>query len=67
MEGAYGHDNKYWSQQGSNVLLGNEAFAEIYACMACNNTESLQFTEKYMPKTVNKFKKILEDFNNGNE
>lgn len=66
VKGAYGHSKDYWSNPGSNILLGNEAFAELYACVACNNNASLEFTKKYMPRTINKFLKIMEDFGNGN-
>ena len=66
VKGVYGHSKDYWSKPGSNILLGNEAFAELYACVACNNNESLEFTKKYMPRTINKFMKILEDFGNEN-
>lgn len=66
VKGVYGHSNDYWSHQGSNIKLGNEAFAELYACIACNNSGSLEFTKKYMPRTINKFMKIMEDFDHGN-
>ena len=66
VKGVYGHSKDYWSKPGSNILLGNEAFAELYACVACNNNKSLEFTKKYMPRTINKFMKILEDFGNEN-
>lgn len=57
--GKWGHDTSYWTGPQSDINLATEAFAEISADMACNNTSHIDFTRKWMPKTYELYERIV--------
>lgn len=58
VSGAWGHSTNYWMNRGPEAV-GKEAFAEITADRACNNANSIAFTQKYMPKTIAAYNRAL--------
>ena len=58
VQGSYAHSNLYWLQRDRNAI-GREAFAEITGDMACGNTEMLEFTRKYMPRTMEAYSRAI--------
>lgn len=57
--GVWGHSIEYWRNRGRNAI-GEEAFAEITADRACHNISSMEFTQKYLPKTIKAYEKALK-------
>lgn len=60
VHGRWTHDTeKYWKIVPRDVI-GREAFAEITAEIACKNEETLKFTQKYLPRTMQRYREILQ-------
>ena len=59
VSGAWGHSTEYWMNRGQEAV-GKEAFAEITADRACNNANSLAFTQKYLPRTIQAYERALK-------
>lgn len=60
VHGRWTHDTeKYWKIMPRDVI-GREAFAEITAEIACKNEETLNFTQKYLPRTMQRYREILQ-------
>ena len=57
--GVWGHSDEYW-RNNSRDIVGKEAFAEITADRACNNERNLDFTRRYMPKTMKAYENALK-------
>lgn len=60
VHGRWTHDaEKYWMKR-SRDAIGKEAFAEITAEIACKNEETLKFTQKYLSRTMRRYREILQ-------
>ena len=57
--GRFRHSRDYWILRPADAM-GKEAFAEILADIACQQTSHIEFTKKYLPNTVKQFYKIMK-------
>lgn len=57
----YGHELAYWTEQdGPKNAVQLEAFADMFAIFAENDPETIQFVEKWLPNTTNRFRAELK-------
>lgn len=56
----YGHDDLYWKEiTGPVKAVEGEVFAELFAVYAENDTETVEFVEKWFPNVTRKFKQCI--------
>lgn len=57
----YGHETDYWlSRKGPENAVQLEVFADMFAILAENDSETVQFVEKWLPNTARRFRAELE-------
>jgi len=56
----YNHEDKYWSgKDGPKKAVEGEIFADLFAIYTENNTDTVNFIEKWFPNITSEFKKEL--------
>lgn len=57
----YGHEADYWTgRKGPKNAVQMEIFADMFAILSENNSEIVQFVERWLPNTVSRFRTELE-------
>lgn len=57
----YGHEADYWTgRKGPENAVQLEVFADMFAILSENNSETVQFVEKWLPNTASRFRTELE-------
>lgn len=53
----YGHEYEYWTgDKGPEKAVEKEAFADLFAIYAENNSTTVKFVERWFPNTAKRFK-----------
>ncbi len=57
----YGHEADYWTgRKGPQNAVQLEVFADMFAILAENDSETVRFVEKWFPNTTSRFRAELE-------